>query len=336
LLATLGYMLAGWQMMDAVYMVIITIFGVGYGEVHPIESFALRLMTICLIVFGYGAAIYTVGGLVQMVMEGELNKALSRRRMSKEIEELANHAIVCGFGRAGKILSAELHAIGTPFVVVDQDDEKLTAAELLGFLVLEGNATEDETLIRAGIERARVLATVLPDDSANVFITLTARELNPLLEIIARAENPSSEKKLLRSGATQVVLPAVIGGKRMAQLITRPSTEKLLADESTNSQLHHELSLIGLEMHEVPIDTSSALNGATIGEVVPLDGARFLIVAVRRSDGEMVVEPGPGDKLLAGDALVVLASGKNRPQLTVRPKSGGEITYRGARLTVTG
>jgi voltage-gated potassium channel len=177
---------------------------------------------------------------------------------------------------------------------------------------------------------------VLPDDSANVFITLTARELNPLLEIIARAENPSSEKKLLRSGATQVVLPAVIGGKRMAQLITRPSTEKLLADESTNSQLHHELSLIGLEMHEVPIDTSSALNGATIGEVVPLDGARFLIVAVRRSDGEMVVEPGPGDKLLAGDALVVLASGKNRPQLTVRPKSGGEITYRGARLTVTG
>ena len=264
-LATVGYVISGWNVMDAIYMVIITIFGVGYGEVHPIESPQLRVMTIMLIVLGYGSAIYTGGGLVQMLMEGEINRALNHRRMTKGICELRGHAIVCGFGRAGSILAKELQAAGKPFVVIDQDDTKLAAAEQMQCLVLEGNATEDETLLKAGVEHASVLATVLPDDAANVFITLTARVLNPEIEIIARAEHPATEKKLLRSGATQVVSPAVIGGKRMAQLITHPSREDLLADPKRNEQLQHELALIGLHMHGVV--PAGELAGHLVGEV---------------------------------------------------------------------
>ena len=149
-LATLGYIVAGWNAMDAVYMVIITIFGVGYGEVNPISSPQLRVMTILLIVFGYGSAIYTGGGLVQMLLEGEINRALTNRRMTKGIEELRGHAIVCGFGRAGSILAKELQAAKVPFVVVDQDEEKLSQAEQSNYLILQGNASEDETLATGG------------------------------------------------------------------------------------------------------------------------------------------------------------------------------------------
>ncbi|MEM1305049.1 MAG: potassium channel family protein, partial [Planctomycetota bacterium] len=203
------YAAHGWPFADAVYMVVITIFGVGYGEVRPVDTLLLRTVTMMLIVVSYGCVIYIAGGFIQMVMEGEINKVINRRRMTRGIEELAGHTILCGFGRAGRILGEELKAAGASFVVVDQDEAKLNDAESRGMLIVQGNATEEDALERAGVARAATLATVLPDDAANVFITLTARELNPDLEIIARAENPSTEKKLLRSGATRVVLPAV-------------------------------------------------------------------------------------------------------------------------------
>jgi voltage-gated potassium channel len=327
-------MAAGWRLDEAVYMVIITIFGVGYGEVRPIESNQLKAMTIALIIFGYAAAVYIVGGLVQMIMEGEFNRALSRRRMTKGIGELEGHTILCGYGRAGKTLAAALTAAGTKFVIVDQDEEKLNEAERAGMLILEGNATEDETLLRAGAERARVLATVLPDDASNVFITLTARELNPVLEIYARAENPSTEKKLLRSGATKVVLPTVIGGMRMAQLITQPSTEDLLADAQTNEQLTHELTQIGLRMDELPVAPKSTLDGHAIGDI-DLGGNRgFLIVAVRRADKSVVVDPGDDCQLAAGDTVIVLGHPGDIPLLKKRFTTSSEITYRGAKIQV--
>jgi voltage-gated potassium channel len=185
LAGTLAYSSAGWSWMDSFYMVVITIFGVGYGEVNPIQTSGLRIVTILLIVLGYGAAAFTVGGFVQMLMEGELNRALNRRRMTKGIGELQDHIILCGFGRAGRILAKELHTAKTQFVVVDVDAAKLNEAEQEGFLIVEGNATEDDTLEQAGVRRARVLASVFPDDATNVFITLTARGLNHRLEIIA-------------------------------------------------------------------------------------------------------------------------------------------------------
>jgi len=147
LLATVGYMAAGWNLMDAVYMVIITIFGVGYGEVQPIQSNGLRVLTISLIVAGYSTAIYIVGGFVQMITEGEINRALNKRKMTKGIEQLSGHAILCGYGRSGKILAQQLATSRVPFVVLDQDEQKLGEAEELGYLVMQGDATEEDTSI---------------------------------------------------------------------------------------------------------------------------------------------------------------------------------------------
>jgi voltage-gated potassium channel len=329
-------MLAGWNAMDAIYMVVITIFGVGYGEVNPIVSPQLRVMTIMLIVFGYGSAIYTGGGLVQMLLEGELNRALTNRRMTKGIEELRDHAIICGFGRAGSILAKELHSAGMPFVVVDQDEAKLAQAEQLKYLILQGNASEDDTLLHAGVQQARVLATVVPDDAANVFITLTARVLNPNIEIIARAENPATESKLLRSGATRVVLPAAIGGKRMAQLITHPKSEDLLADPQKHEQLQHELSLIGLQMYEIKVAPGGEIDGRQVSEIVSAKDHKFLIVAVQSHAGDMVIDPPLDYTVKTGDVLFVLSRGEYFPMLTATTKQCYEMHYRGAKMMVNG
>ncbi|MEN0109358.1 MAG: NAD-binding protein [Planctomycetota bacterium] len=329
------YVAHGWSVADAAYMVVITIFGVGYGEVRPVDTALLRAVTMALIVVSYGSVIYLAGGFVQMVMEGEINRALDRRRMTQGIDRLRGHTVLCGYGRAGRILADELRAAGTPFVVVDADADKLTDAEAAGMLVLEGNATEEAVLRRAGVERARVLASVLPDDAANVFITLTARELNEGLEIVARAENPSTEKKLLRSGADRVVLPAVIGGQRMAQLITRPAAEEILASTDGAADLRHELAGIGMKLDEMPVTAGSPLDGHALADIDLRGNRGFLIVGVRRASGAIELDP-PGDCVLAaGDALIVLGHAGELPQLARRYAEPKEIVYRGAKMRVT-
>lgn len=329
------YMSHGWNVVDSIYMVVITIFGVGYGEVQPIDTLTLRTVTMMLIVVSYGCVIYIAGGFVQMMMEGEINRAINRRRMTRGIEELSDHAILCGFGRAGRILAAELERAGTKFVIVDLDEEKLNDAEALGMLILEGNAIEEAVLERAGIARARVLATVLPDDAANVFITLTARELNPDVEIVARAESPSTEKKLLRSGANRVVLPAVIGGQRMAQLITRPGAEKMLASTEGNADLEHELDQIGLKLAELEVTADSPLDGHKVGDIELRGNRGFLIVAVRHANGEIALDPTADCPLERGDAVIVLGHADELPQLAKRYVAEEEIMYRGSKLRVT-
>lgn len=328
------YVAHGWKWIDALYMVVITIFGVGYGEVQPIDTLTLRTVTMMLIVVSYGCIIYIAGGFVQMVMEGEINRVLSHHRMTQGIDKLTGHTILCGYGRAGRILAMELKRAGTPFVVIDQEEDKLNDAESQGMLILEGNAVEEEVLLRAGIDRAKVLATVLPDDAANVFITLTARELHPDIEIIARAENPSTEKKLIRSGADRVVLPAVIGGQRMAQLITRPGAEEMLTASDGNTELQHELGQIGLKVDELSITSGSPLDGHTLSDIDLKGNRSFLIVAVRRSDGEILVDP-PGDcELSGGDTVIVLGHEGELPQLAKRYSGKKEIRYRGATMQV--
>lgn len=334
-LAAVVYVSHGWNVVDAVYMVVITIFGVGYGEVQPIDTLTLRTVTMMLIVVSYGCVIYIAGGFIQMMMEGEINRAINRRRMTRGIEELGNHAILCGYGRAGRILAEELLRSEMPFVIVDVNQDKLGDAEARGMLVLEGNAVEEAVLERAGIARARVLATVLPDDAANVFITLTARELNPSVEIVARAESPSTEKKLIRSGASRVVLPAVIGGQRMAQLITRPGAEEMLASNTGNNALQHELEQIGLKLEEMKVDSGSPLDGHQIQDIELKGNQSFLIVAVRRADGEIVVDPSPDCGLAGGDTVILLGHEGELPQLTKRYAGTQEIMYRGSKLKLS-
>jgi voltage-gated potassium channel len=329
LIAVSGYMVAGWSFLDSVYMVVITVFGVGYGETKPLETPALKVFTMGVIVAGCSSGIYTVGGFVQMLAEGEINRVLGARRMSKGIEKLKGHVLICGYGRVGQIIARDLVAAHHPFVVIDTSEARIEEAQALGYLTLLGNASDEETLREAGIDRARVLATVLPDDTYNVFITLTARELNSTIEIIARAESPATEKKLIRSGATRVVLPALIGATKIAHMIIRPSAEDLLLENSGTIHLKEELKQIGLDLIEITVKSNSSLMGKSIGEV-EVGGGGFVIVAIKKSDGTLVREPKPADTLATNDVLILLGHAETLPQLALRVNNRVVTSYRGA------
>jgi len=327
-----GYVVAGWSPADALYMVIITVFGVGYGEVRPVVGPELRAFTIFVIVGGYAAAIYAVGGFIQWLTEGEINRALGVRRMNRQISGLRGHSIVCGYGRIGRILARRLADHRAAFVVVERTPARVVEAEADGFLVVSGDATDEEVLRRAGAEHAIALATVLPDDAANVFIALTATGINRGLEIVARAEDPRSEAKLRRSGATRVVLPAAIGAERIAHLITRPGAEELLAEEGVGADLEAELEQIGLHFEELRISARSPLMGRALSDIEIRGNRGFLIVGVRSPDGSVSVNP-PGDrKLREGDAVIVVGHPDDLPQLRHRYNLDREMMYRGARV----
>ncbi|QEG38433.1 potassium channel family protein [Roseimaritima ulvae] len=331
--AVIGYRIAGWSLVDSLYMVVITIFGVGYGEVHPIDSPALKFFTALIIIAGCSSGIYVVGGFVQMIAEGEIQRALGVRRMSRGINETSGHVIVCGFGRVGRMLTAELRELGEPFVCVDSNPERIAEAEALGYLVVTGDAGQEETLNRAGIARARVLATVLPDDAANVFITLTARELTEEIEIIARGESTATQRKLIRSGANHVVLPAAIGASKIANMISCPSAGALLADPKHSERLRTDLHSLGLSLHEYPIAATSNVLGSPLGELQSSCDGGMLVVAIRHADETMLQNP-PADQVIqAGDTLFIVTDHSNRLSLSRATQlKRPEIVYRGSRV----
>jgi voltage-gated potassium channel len=329
LTAVTGYMIAGWSLLDAIYMVIITVFGVGYGEAQPLAHPGLKVFTMGVIVAGCSSGIYVVGGFVQMLAEGEINRALGTRRMSRGIEKLSGHALICGYGRVGQMLAHDLVEAAQPFVVIDNSESRVRDAQAAGHLAVLGSASEEPTLLTAGVEHARVLATVLPDDSANVFITLTARELNPTIEIIARAESPSTEKKLLRSGANRVVMPAFIGATKIARMITAPSAEHLLTEAVGKVRLDEDLKPLGLEMTEITLRAGSSLVGKTIADVELSGRGGILIVALKQADGTLVRHPRPDQGLGANDVFVVLGHTDALPQINHRVNARVATTYRG-------
>ena len=331
LVAIAGYMLAGWEMLDAIYMVVITVFGVGYGEAQPLDNTGLKVFTMAVIVAGCSSAIYVVGGFVQMLTEGEINRVLGSRRMSKGIEHLNGHAILCGFGRVGRVLALELAAARQPFVVIDSDAERVERAQAAGYLALLGSASEEQTLEAAGIANASVLATVLPADTANVFVALTARELNPTIQIIARAETPSTERKLFRAGANRVVLPAVIGASKIAHFIIRPSAEDMLIESAGTKALNEDLQQVGLELTEVEIKNGSPLVDQSVGSI-ERDNGGFVIVAVKKPQGNLVRATDPNIVVGAGDVIVILGHSEALPNLTRRAKTTAGMSYRGATV----
>lgn len=334
LAGTLGYAAAGWSLGDAFYMVMITIFGVGYGEVRPVETPGLRLFTITVIVGGYAAALYAVGGFVQLMTEGEINRALGARRMSTELTRLRNHAIICGYGRVGRMLARELLETRTEMVVIDDDPAKIAEAEANGLLAIRGNASQEATLERAGVERAAFLCTVLSDDAANVFTTLTVREMAPEVTILARAEDPASESKLLRSGATSVVLPASIGAKRIAHLVTRPGTEEILGQSESHADLDAQIRLLGLRLEDLRVQAASPLAGRTVGDIEVHGNRGFLIVALRRAAGQILTNPAPDAPLMEGDTVIVVGHEDDLPALRARYDLAREVRYRGGRIQI--
>jgi voltage-gated potassium channel len=307
---TMGYHWAGWPWGDAFYMVIITAFSVGFGEVHPVTDPWLRAWTMALIVMGCTGIIFVTGSLVQMLTEAQIQRALGGKRMENEIEKLKNHAIICGFGRIGRMIATQLEQGGIPFMIVDQAADRVVEAREAGWLTLQGEATDEAVLREAGIARARVLATVLPNDAANVFITLSARNMNPAIEIIARGEVPSTERKLIQAGANRVVLPAHIGADRIAHLILHPNARELISGQSKSRlDFEHHLTELGLDMEEIEIGPTSPWVHRTVSEVEKDAAGRLLAIAIQRKGGGTDLSPSPTATLMPGDALVVMKRG---------------------------
>jgi voltage-gated potassium channel len=269
-----------------------------------------------------------------MIAEGEIQRAMGARRMSRGIEQTEKHAIICGYGRVGQKLVDELRESGIELVVVDRNTDRLAEAEREGILVVSGDASEEATLRRAGIDRASVLATVLPGDAENVFVTLTARELNQSIEIIARGESESTERKLIRSGANRVVLPTMIGATKIAQLIACPTVEALVGDAKAFSRLNQDLEAFGLGMLEIPIGEQSVLVGSTIKDIELTGDGGNVVVAINRARGEVVRNPKMEDVVGAGDRLIVLSHNEDLPAVSRRAaQQSDQMVYRGTRYS---
>jgi len=302
-----GYRVAGWSWGDAVYMVVITAFSVGFGEVVPITDPWLRAWTMALILLGCTGTIFITGSIVQWLTEAQIHRVLGGRRMENEIEKLSNHVIICGYGRIGRMIASQLNAGDTRFVIVDQTPDRVAEAKEGGWLTVHGEATDETVLRAAGVARARVLATVLPNDAANVFITLSARNMNPGIQIIARGEVPSTERKLLQAGANRVVLPAHIGADRIAHLILHPNARELLGGKTKSSvEFEHHLTELGLDMEEIEIGPASPWLHRRVGDVETEAAGRIMAVAILRKEGGTDMNPNPTAMLMPGDALVVM------------------------------
>jgi len=329
-LATLAYMSAGWSFSDALYMVLLTVYTVGYGEVRPINTPFLHIVTVSLIVLGCTGMILVTGALVQALTYSQFQQFLGANRVKTDINRLKGHVIVCGFGRIGVMLAKDLSAGRAEFVVVERDEARLAQARELGYLCWQGDAT-DETVLRAvGVDRARILATVLPNDAANVFITLSARSLNPRLQIIARGEAPSTETKLIQAGADKVVLPTHIGAERIAEMILFPETARFIRGSERMRDFEKVLRDLGLEMEVAVAADKTAVVGQTIAELEARAGGAFFVVQINRRDGETVTRPAGDLRIEAGDGLVVVGrvGGRMNAIFTApaeRPRAGRTV-----------
>lgn len=295
---TIGFMLIeGWGFLDSIYMTIITISTVGFEEVHPLSSGG-KLLGIAIILTGVGSAGFAVGTAARIMLEDRIREAFGRRFM-KAIGKLKDHYIICGFGRMGRIICEELTERDVPFVVMEISEDALGELEREGYLFLKGNATNDEDLIEAGIERAAGLVSVVTEDTQNVFIVLTARGLNPKLNIVARSATEESVKKLVRAGANKVVSPYFVGGHRIAQAIMRPTVLDFLETIVQNKEMN-------LRLEEAKVSPKSPLVGKTLSDSGLRKDFNIILFAVKSATGTMLFNPSSDTEFKAGDTLVIL------------------------------
>jgi voltage-gated potassium channel len=250
-----------------------------------------------------GVMFYIVGSLARVVIEGELQAVLGRRKLIKHIKRLKNHYILCGFGRIGEIIARHLKDRGLSLVVVEHKQAMAPRLEELGHYFIVGDATREEILLEAGIERAKGLISVVSSDADNVYVVLTARSLNPNLFIVARGEDVGSEKKLLRAGANKVESPYRMGGQKMAQTIMRPTVVTFM-----------ELAMkegVDWTMEEIAVGPASPLQGVPLSDSGIRQNLNLILVAIKRADGEMLFNPSHETPILAGDTLIALGLRKN-------------------------
>ena len=295
---TAGYQLIeGWNFLDALYMTIITLTTVGYREVHELSSRGM-IFTIVLLMVGVGTFLYALSAGAKIILEGELQELFGRKRLEKKIKELKGHYIVCGYGRMGKIICRELKAKNVPFFAIERNGDFLNN-RLDDFLGISGDATNDDILREAGIERAKGLISVLPNDALNLYVVLSARELNPALHIVARAGEEGSENKLLRAGADKVVSPYHIGGLRIAHTILRPAVVDFIEFATKTGNIE-------LQMEEVTIPEGSSMADKSLDQCGIGRELGIIIVGIKRHTGEMRFNPTSRSTIKAGDTLIAL------------------------------
>jgi voltage-gated potassium channel len=296
---TAGYVALGFSVLDAIYQTVTTVSTVGFREVQPLSSGG-RVFTIVLILVGVATALYTFTLILEAVVEGQIQEVLGRKRMERQISRMADHVIVCGFGRVGRNLARYVSGAGQEVVVIESDPDRAAQAEGSAHVV-RGDATSDEVLKEAGIERARVLVTALNTDADNLFVTLTARSLCSELFIVARARVESSEAKLAQAGADRVVNPQRLGGSRMAAFVLQPHVVEFL------DVVMHDGSL-EFRLEEVPLPDGSPLAGRSLREAHIRDSTGALVLALRDSGGEFTTNPPPETVLIAGQILIAIGT----------------------------
>lgn len=296
---TLGfYLFENMSLFDAFYMTIITISTVGFSEIKPLSPIG-RIVTILIISTGITIGAYTIGMLLRMLIEGELGRLFGRKKLEKSISVLKGHWIICGFGRIGNIICQELQSENIPFVVIEEDPSRNEELENEGYLYINMDAASEEALIKAGIMQARGIVTALGSDANNVFITLTAKGLQPDIFVLSRASDIKNEAKLIKAGASRVVSPYLLGGRRMAEVLKRPTVVDFIDIAMANRHL-------GLTMEEGRVGARSNLIGKNLIESRLRQDYGVIIVAIKRASGEMIFNPMPSETLDKGDVIVVI------------------------------
>jgi len=308
-MGALGYRwLEDYSWLEAIYMTIITVTTVGFGEVRPLSS-AGRVFTMVLMLSGVGTILYLLTTLTQLVVEGKLRQIMGRRSLEKAIRSLKDHYIVCGYGRIGALVTEMIIGADREVVVIDNSEEATRRLESEGIHYVLGSATEDESLLAAGVERARGLIATVSSDADNVYIVLTAKDMRPDLFIIARATEPGSERKLRHAGADKVVSPYFIGARRIAQAVIRPSVADFidLTFHSTTEQ--------PLRMEELAVGPHAELAGVSLKDSGIRQKLDLIVLAVKKSDGSMRFNP-PADTVVeVGDTLIAMGPGSSMSKL---------------------
>jgi voltage-gated potassium channel len=294
-----GYVLIeGYPWFDALYMAATTMTTVGYMEIHPLSP-AGRVFNLCYLLASVSLLLVTIGMMTQAAVENQLGSMIGRRRAKKMIEKTSNHYIVCGFGRVGRGAAAELKSGGARVVVIDRREDRVEWALKLGYLAMTGDSTHDDTLREAGVERAKGMVTALATDADNLFAVISAKALNPLLRVAARAAEDDAERKMRQVGADEVLAPYRMTGMRLAQALLKPHVYQFL-DFATSS--------LGMEVYieQLAVETGSLLEGKTLAELNVRRDLKVIVLAIRRSGGEMVFNPGAEARIEAGDSLIVM------------------------------